>query len=618
MAVTNADGSIILKTQVDESGAKKGFTSLKDGASKVGKALGAMGVAGASAVAMITKSAVDGYAEYEQLAGGVETLFKDSADVLMGYADKAYQTAGLSANEYMATVTSFSASLLQSLGGDTAKSADYANQAIIDMSDNANKMGTSMESIQYAYQGFAKQNYTMLDNLKLGYGGTKEEMQRLLDDAEKISGIKYDISSFADVTQAIHVIQTELGITGTTALEASETIQGSASAMKASWQNLMVGLADENADFDKLLENFISSVGTFSKNLIPRIKVALGGVIDLIKGLIPEIAEELPSIIQDLLPSLLTAVVDIVLALGETLPTLLQTLITTLVDILPMLIPTLVTGFTNLIVLLLQNIDDIILPLINALPTIVESVMNALLENMPIIIGALITAAFEIIKALPQILGSLFEAYKKYWVAIWNSIKEIFSKVGEWFGEKFGDAWEKIKEKFSKVKEFFTSVWGNIKNVFTNTGKAIADAISGAVKGAINRVLSTATKIINGFINGINFAIGVINAIPGVSIKKLNQIAIPKLAKGAVIPGGREFMAILGDQPRGQTNIEAPLDTIKQGVAEVLATMNVGSGFNGRIEVPIYLDGRQIALAVREAENNLGSQTVFGGFANAY
>lgn len=161
MAVSNSDGSIILKTQVDDSGAKKGFASLKDGALKVGKALGAMGAAGASAVAMITKSAVDGYAEYEQLAGGVETLFKDSADVLMGYADRAYQTAGLSANEYMETVTSFSASLLQSLGGDTAKAADYADQAIIDMSDNANKMGTSMESIQYAYQGFAKQNYTI-------------------------------------------------------------------------------------------------------------------------------------------------------------------------------------------------------------------------------------------------------------------------------------------------------------------------------------------------------------------------------------------------------------------------------------------------------------------------
>lgn len=618
MAVSNADGSIILKTQVDESGAKKGFTSLKNGASKVGKALGAMGVAGASAVAMITKSAVEGYAEYEQLAGGVETLFKDSADTLMGYADKAYQTAGLSANEYMATVTSFSASLLQSLGGDTAKAANYADQAIIDMSDNVNKMGTSMEMIQNAYQGFAKQNYTMLDNLKLGYGGTKEEMQRLLDDAEKISGMEFDISSFADVTQAIHIVQTELGITGTTAKEASTTIQGSASAMKASWENLMVGLADENANFDQLLQNFIDSVGTFAGNLIPRIEIALGGVVDLIGGLVPKIAEELPSLAENIIPMAVNAVLSVVNALVETFPTLLVTLVQTIVDILPDLIPQLITGLVNMLVALMTNFDDIILPIIDALPLIIESLITALFDNLPQIIVGLTSVIGSLVTSLPRILASLTQAIKTYFVSMWDGIKNIFANIGTWFQGKFTDAWNKIKAVFSNVKQFFTSVWGNIKNVFTNTGKAIADAISGAVKGAINKVLSTATRIINGFIGAINLAIGVINAIPGVSIKKLNQISVPKLAKGAVIPGGREFLAVLGDQPRGQTNIEAPLDTIKQGVAEVLATMNVGSGFNGRIEVPIYLDSRQIALAVREAENNLGSQTVFGGFANAY
>ena len=617
MAVSNSDGSIILKTQVDESGAKKGFASLKDGALKVGKALGAMGVAGASAVAMITKSAVDGYAEYEQLAGGVETLFKDSADVLMGYADRAYQTAGLSANEYMTTVTSFSASLLQSLGGDTAKAADYADQAIIDMSDNANKMGTSMESIQYAYQGFAKQNYTMLDNLKLGYGGTKEEMQRLLDDAEKMSGLEFDISSFADVTQAIHIVQTELGITGTTAKEASTTIQGSASAMKASWQNLMVGLADENANFDQLLENFIDSVGTFAKNLIPRIEIALAGVVNLIKGLVPKIAEELPSLVENIIPMALDAALSVVNALAETFPTLLVTLIKTIVDILPDLIPQLITGLVNMLVLLMTNFDQIILPIIDALPLIIESLITALFANLPQIVAGLTSVVGSLVTSLPQILASLKNAISTFFVSMWNGIKSIFANLGTWFGEKFGDAWNRIKAVFSNVKQFFTSVWGNIKNVFTYTGKAIADAISGAVKGAINKVLSTATKIINGFISGINTAIGVINAIPGVSIKKLNQIAVPKLAKGAVIPGGREFMAILGDQPRGQTNIEAPLETIVQAFNMALKN-NGGNGFNGRIEVPLYLNGRQIALAVREAENNLGTQTVFGGFANAY
>jgi phage-related protein len=565
-------------------------------------------------VAAITKKAVESYAEYEQLAGGVETLFKNSADVLMGYADKAYQTAGLSANEYMATVTSFSASLLQSLGGDTAKSADYANQAIIDMSDNANKMGTSMEMIQNAYQGFAKQNYTMLDNLKLGYGGTKEEMQRLLDDAEKISGTKYDISSFADVTQAIHVMQTELGITGTTAKEASTTIQGSASAMKASWENLLVGMADESMDFDALLKNFIESVGTFAENLVPRIKVALGGIIKLISSLAPMLVKELPTLLQELLPMALTAIIDIVMAISEVLPSLLKTVITSLVSVLPTLIPQLVTAITQLIVLILENINDITMPIIDALPLIVESVMSALLSNMPIIIKALISATMEIVKALPRILGSLLKAFLKYWTTIWESIKSVFSNVGGWFGEKFGDAWENVKKKFSKVKEFFSGVWQKIKDVFSKVGTSIGGAVSGAVKGAVNKVLSNATRIINGFIRGINVAVGVINAIPGVNIKKINQLSIPKLAKGAVLPPNKPFLAMVGDQKSG-TNVEAPLDTI---VDAMKIALGGSKGFNGRIEVPLYLNGKQIALAIRDAENELGTQTVFGGFANAY
>ena len=219
------------------------------------------------------KAIVNSYADYEQLVGGVDTLFKDSSKKVQEYANNAYKTAGLSANQYMETVTSFSASLLQSLDGDTAKAAESANLAITDMSDNANKMGTSMESIQNAYQGFAKQNYTMLDNLKLGYGGTKEEMERLLADAEKLSGIKYDISSFDDIVQAIHAVQTEMGITGTTAKEAATTIQGSISSMKGAWQNLLTGIAAGDQDLTLLLGNLINSLQTVGKNLLPRIGV---------------------------------------------------------------------------------------------------------------------------------------------------------------------------------------------------------------------------------------------------------------------------------------------------------------------------------------------------------
>lgn len=240
-------------------------------AAAIGKLTAAMAAAGAAATVAIGKQALEAYAQYEQLVGGVDTLFGESSAKLQAYADEAYKTAGMSANDYMSTVTSFSASLLQSLGGDTEAAADAANQALIDMADNANKMGTSMESIQLAYQGFAKQNYTMLDNLKLGYGGTKTEMERLLADATALSGVQYDISNLADVYEAIHVIQTEIGITGTTAAEAASTIEGSTATAQAAWQNWLVEIAKSDGDVAAATANLVESVGIAASNIVPRI-----------------------------------------------------------------------------------------------------------------------------------------------------------------------------------------------------------------------------------------------------------------------------------------------------------------------------------------------------------
>ena len=248
----------------------------------VAKTTATMVTAATGAVAALTKASVEQYAEYEQLVGGVETLFKNSSDKVMEYANNAYKSAGMSANEYMNTITGFAASLLQGLGGDTEKAAQIGNMAVEDMSDNANKMGTSMEMIQNAYQGFAKQNYTMLDNLKLGYGGTKEEMQRLLADASKLSGVEYSIGNFSDIIEAIHVVQTELGITGTTALEASTTIEGSFNSMKSAWTNLLTGMADDNANFDVLVDNLVNSMSSFGQNLLPRVEIAINGISQLL------------------------------------------------------------------------------------------------------------------------------------------------------------------------------------------------------------------------------------------------------------------------------------------------------------------------------------------------
>ena len=266
--------------------------------------LGSAIVSGIKAVASGIKSlisgAIEGYGEYEQLVGGVETLFGSSADTVIKNAENAYKTAGLSANAYMETVTSFSASLLQSMGNDTEAAAKKADQALTDMSDNANKMGTDMQSIQNAYQGFAKQNYTMLDNLKLGYGGTKEEMQRLIDDANALNAAQgnytnYTIESYADIVDAIHTVQTEMGITGTTALEASTTIEGSIGAMKAAYANFVTGLGNDNADISELSSQLIQSVGTVAENVLPVVETVLKNIAEAVQRDGPEMIEKFVS-----------------------------------------------------------------------------------------------------------------------------------------------------------------------------------------------------------------------------------------------------------------------------------------------------------------------------------
>ena len=319
--------------KIASTGFEKTISGLKSMASTLGKvAVSAgkvlakgLGLAAAGVGAVVGKSVMN-FADYEQLIGGVDTLFKGSSGTVQKYADNAYKTAGLSANAYMETVTSFSASLIQSLGGDTAKAAEYANVAITDMSDNANKMGTDMGSIQDAYQGFAKQNYTMLDNLKLGYGGTKTEMQRLLKDAQKISGVKYDLSSYADVVQAIHVIQENMGIAGTTSKEASETISGSFASMKSAWDNTLTSLVVGGDSFDRCVENLVDSAKTFGKNIMPAITKALEGVGSLIEELAPIIEKELPGIIDSLLPPLIQAATSLIKGLIVALPDIISTL----------------------------------------------------------------------------------------------------------------------------------------------------------------------------------------------------------------------------------------------------------------------------------------------------
>ena len=346
-------------------------------------------------------------------------MLMEAQTLAMDNANNAYKTAGLSANEYMETVTSFAASLKSSTENEV-EAAKAANQAVIDMADNANKMGTSMESIQNAYQGFAKQNYTMLDNLKLGYGGTKEEMQRLLEDAQKLSGQKYDISNLSDVYSAIHVIQDELGITGTTAEEASTTIQGSVNAVKASWENLVTGMADGDADFDTLISNFVESVSTAADNLIPRIEVAIGGIENLIDEMMPVVMDKIPEIINSVLPKLLQAGVNLVNTLVEGIGQNSGELIQGASQIISQLTDAFITLLPELITLGIQVITQIMLGMAEGapglIPTITDTVVTivgALSENLPMLIDAgvqLIEALAQgIVDNLPQLMETASE-----------------------------------------------------------------------------------------------------------------------------------------------------------------------------------------------------------------
>ena len=425
---------LFIKISVDDQASSQVETigsKLKGGLSTAAKVGAAAVAAAGTAIVAIGKQAIEQYAEYEQLVGGVETLFKQSADTVMGYAENAYKTAGLSANEYMNTVTSFSASLLQSLDGDTNAAAEKANLAITDMSDNANKMGTSMEMIQNAYQGFAKGNMTMLDNLKLGYGGTKEEMQRLLEDAEKISGIEYDISSYADIVDAIHVVQTEIGITGTTAKEASTTIQGSLSSMKSAWQNLLTGVADDNADFEGLVNNFVDSLVVAGENIIPRINTVIEGLTQLITQASETI---IPMVVETLLknlPSIVSAGMDLVMAL--------------------------VNG-------ILDNMDV----LIDSAIELIDVVVDKLIENLPKLIdggvrliialaGGLIKAIPRLVSKIPEIISAIVKGFKSGSNRILDVGKNIVQ--GVWEGIKSAAAW--IRDK---VTNFFGGIVDGVKD----------------------------------------------------------------------------------------------------------------------------------------------------------
>ena len=505
-----------IEEQADKTDSKVG--KLAKGLSKA--LVAGVAAVGAGVVAM-TKSAITAYADYEQLVGGVDTLFKNSSSKVQKYAADAYKKQGMSANQYMETVTSFSASLLQSLGGDTEKAADVADMALTDMADNANKMGTSMDMIQNAYQGFAKQNYTMLDNLKLGYGGTKTEMERLLADATKISGVKYDISNLNDVYQAIHVIQGELGITGTTAKEAATTIQGSASAMKSAWSNLLTGLADDNANMEELIKNFIDSVGTFASNLIPRIQEVLSTILQLVIENLPQIASAITSWMGSLVDNIISALPpglqEIASAIKDGLVNAFQGLIDiasgvieklsemgkwlnehkTAAGLLAGAIGTLTAaivayniqqaimnagGIKAIASMAAQKLATIALTGVTTIATAATTAFGAAMAFLTSPVTLVVVAIAALVAGIVLLVKN-WDKVKEAGAKCWEGIKNAWNAAGEWFNTNV----------IQPIKDFFTGLWEGISNVFSNIKEWFSEKFT-AAKEAITSIFSTVAQ----------------------------------------------------------------------------------------------------------------------------
>lgn len=665
------------------------------GAAVAGAAIGALGTA-----------AVGAYSNYEQLTGGVETLFKSSSSTVMNYANQAYKTAGMSANKYMETVTSFSASLLQGLGGDTEKAAKYANKAVVAMSDNANKMGTSMELIQYAYQGFAKQNYTMLDNLKLGYGGTASEMARLVNDSGvmgksfKATAKNINEVSFDKIIEAISVTQDKLGITGTTAKEASTTIEGSFNSMKGAWENFITALAG-GGDLETTFNNLIESVKIWLGNLIPVAKKTFKSIAKVALKAFDDAFKDMPG--GDVIKSLIVVVGTLTAAL-TTLGVVMKiaaaaqalfnfVMAANPIVLIVMAIAALVAGlvyfftqtemgkkiwqdFCNFIGEVFKNIGnwlgevggnisaffkgigDFFVGVWNGITSLFNGIVDffkqwgltilavifwpislmvglffmfkdqiigffksawdgvvAIWNGVTAFFGLVWDGIVAIFTPVVQFFGAVFQAawigiqmiwngVVWYYTTLWNGIVAIFSAVAGFFIGVFSAAWNGVKYVFGGVIGFFAGIWNGIVGIFKGVGDAIGGAISGAVKWAINSVLSFAAGMINGFIDAINVAIGIINAIPGVHIGKLGKLGVPRFETGGIVgPQGGGSLIWAGDG--GENEWIVP----ESKMASLIDKINSQTGGTGGNNYTINVSGtfatspaeqRKVAELIRE------------------
>lgn len=500
-----AKGKIGKEVEPEGEAAGDDFSNgfLRTMASLGGKIVGALAAIGVGkAVSDLVRASFDEYANYEQLVGGMQTLYGDAAETVMANAEEAFHTAGLSANEYMETVTSFSASLINSVGGDTERAAALADQALQDMSDNANRMGTDMESIQNAYRGFARGNFTMLDNLSLGFAGTKEGMEQLLAEAERIQAangnmVDYSIDSYADMVEAIHVVQDNMGIAGATAEEAASTISGSIASTQAAWTNLITHLADENADIPALLENVFSSATNVIRNVGQRIPIvlsqmfqaipaALQGMGDLFAPLVPALLEMAPGLLQ----SFTTMLVQLANGIPQALPSIIagaaqlfQGLLLALIQVMPQLTTGLMTALSSLVMMLVENAPNFLqgaLDMFNTLWQAIITVGPEVLSNLISMIGELLA---NVLAAAPGMLVNAGQLLGQLVAAVINAAPDAITAIADLLQQVF----DQISD-FDLLQAGIDLMQGLIDGIASMAGQ-VWDAVCGAVQGAVDGAL---------------------------------------------------------------------------------------------------------------------------------
>ena len=615
----------------------------------------------------VGKQAYESYSQYEQLVGGVDTLFgaggktleeyaasvgqsvdqakgkydelTEASNIVQKNAANAFSTAGMSANQYMEQVTGFSATLIQGLNGDTKKAAKVADVAIRDMADNANKMGTSMTDIQNAYQGFAKDNYTMLDNLKLGYGGTQSEMARLINDsgvlgdsvkvtAETVKDVPFD-----QVIEAIHKTQEQMGITGTTSLEAASTLEGSTMSMKAAWQNLLTGMADDNANFSGLIDNLVNSVVAVANNMIPRIQQIIKGMAqvasELLITVVPQLVQEIPQLLSDTLPIMIDAVTSLIQTVLEVLPQMMPVIVDGIMQIVQSMIsmlPEFINAGLQMLTSLIQGITNALPQLIAMLPTIIKQIVDTIMANLPAIIEAgiqLIVALIEgLAEAIPQLIDMLPEivitigktliecapeilaAGVQLIVALAKGLAESIPKVVAIMPKIIVAMVKAIGEGLSQllamggklIVSLVKGIGGKIGHVGGEMAK-VGKAIINGIKHLPSAMLNWGKDMIQGLVNGIKSMIGAVgDAVAGVANKIKNFLHFSRPDEGPL----REYEEWMPDMING---LSASLE--KASPSLINQTKALAKGMSDSLKINGSVNGNINGVATTGYSNDL-------------